>query len=157
MLTNQKSSSDNTNSQLKIISEELRGLAVELGVPIISGAQTNRGGMGVSELDLTDIADSIGQTMTADIIMALTQTEDMLENNIYGLKLLKNRQGGKGGKNSMLLKVDYQHMRLTEAEEQMDEYSDDQVMETATAATTAINDVIKLNKNNKRNGVFDYE
>lgn len=157
MLTNGRNQSDNTNSQLKIISEELRGLAVELGVPIVSGAQTNRGGMGVSELDLTDIADSIGQTMTADIIMALTQTEEMLENNIYGLKLLKNRQGGKGGANSMLLKVDYNHMRLTEAPKEDQSMSEDEVVSTASAATTAINDMMGLIKTNKRNEMIEYE
>jgi replicative DNA helicase len=157
MLTNQRSQTDNTNSQLKVISEELRGLAVELGVPIVSGAQTNRGGMGVSDLDLTDIADSIGQTMTSDIIIALTQTEEMLENNLYKAKLLKNRQGGKGGANSLLLKVDYPHMRLEEAPEETDEIGGDELVSTAAAATTAISDAISLSRKTKREGRIEYE
>ena len=157
MLTNQRSQNDNTNSQLKVISEELRGLAVELGVPIVSGAQTNRGGMGVSELDLTDIADSIGQTMTADIIIALTQTEEMLENNLYRAKLLKNRQGGKGGRNSLLLKVDYPHMRLEEAPDETDEMGSDELISTVSAATTAISEAISLNRKERRSGIIDYE
>lgn len=105
----------NTYIIYKRVSEELRGLAVEYGIPVVSSNQLNRGAMGSSDVDMSDISDSIGQAMTADIIFGLVQTEEMREKNIYMLKILKNRYGDKFTK--MILGVDYRYMKIFELEE----------------------------------------
>lgn len=156
--TNQKTFGDsNTNTQVKIASEELRAVAQEFELPIVTGAQTNRGGMGMSELDLTDIADSIGQTMTADIIIGLTQTEEMLENNIYKAKILKNRQGGRNGANSVMLKVDFPKMRLTEAPPEADELDPNQVNEIGSQAAEEIAASMSFNRKKRNSEIINYE
>ncbi len=158
LVTNQKGFGDgNTNTQIKVASEELRSVAQEFELPIVTGAQTNRGGMGMSELDLTDIADSIGQTMTADIIIGLTQTEDMLENNIYKAKILKNRQGGRNGTNSIMLKVDYPKMRLTEAPPETDELDPNQVNDIGSQAAEEIAASMSFNRKKRNSEIIDYE
>jgi hypothetical protein len=108
--TNHKN--DNTYIEIKRISEEIRGLAVELGIPFISAVQTNRGGFGSVEIDLTDIADSIGTTATADLIIGVTQPEEFRNLNKFCWIILKNRYGLNKKKMSVL--VDYFKMRIND-------------------------------------------
>lgn len=103
---------DNSYSEIKRISEELRGVAVETGIPIVSAVQTNRSGFGSNELDLTDISQSIGTAATADIIIGVTQTDDMRKSGVFAWQLLKNRYGI--NKKAFIVAVDYYHMRIFE-------------------------------------------
>ena len=103
---------DNTYLEVKRISEELRGMAVELGIPIISAVQTNRGGFGDAEIDLTDISDSIGTAATADIIIGVTQSEDFRKVGKFTWIILKNRYGL--NKHTFPVNVNYYKMRIYE-------------------------------------------
>lgn len=84
----------NDNSKLLEISSQVRSIGMEMGIPTISGMQSNRGGYGKSEIGLDDAADSFGQTMKADAIFGVTQTPELKSANMYNVKLLKTRYGG---------------------------------------------------------------
>lgn len=103
---------NNTYLEVKRISEEVRALAVELGIPIVSAVQTNRGGFGDAEIDLTDISDSIGTAATADIIIGVTQSDDMRKLGKFSWIILKNRYGL--NKHKVTVNVDYYKMRVSE-------------------------------------------
>jgi len=101
---------DNSYSSQKKITEEIRGLAVELGIPIISAVQTGRSGVGKDELDLTNVSDSIGTAFTADVMIGVSQPEGYKESGKYRWTLLKNRYGQ--NKIGVNIKVNYARMRL---------------------------------------------
>jgi len=103
---------DNTYLEVKRVSEEVRALAVELGIPIVLAVQTNRGGFGDAEIDLTDISDSIGTASTADIIIGVTQSDEMRKMGKFSWIILKNRYGL--NKHVFSVNVDYYKMRVTE-------------------------------------------
>ena len=73
------------------IAEELRGLAVEANVPIVSATQTTRSGYGSSDVDLTDTSESFGLPATADLMFALISTEELEQLGQIMVKQLKNR------------------------------------------------------------------
>lgn len=112
MIPNSFNKINNSNTEMKIISEELRGLAMEYSLPIVSSIQTNRGGFGEMELDLTDVADSIGVTNTGDVIFAVAQSDEMRTAGRYLFRLVKNRYGI--NKVQCMVGVDYPKMRLYE-------------------------------------------
>lgn len=112
MATNRPSYGDNTNTKYKIITEELRGLAMERGIPIVSSNQTNRAGFGKAEIDLTDTADSIAQTNTADLIVMVGRTEELMAENKYMFTISKNRLGK--NMTHLLVNVDYDHQRISD-------------------------------------------
>jgi hypothetical protein len=91
---------NNVNSYLyiKSIAEELRGLAVELGVPIVSATQTNRGGYENSDIGLDDTSDSFGLPMTVDFMLALMSDENLEAMGQILAKQLKNRYSDADGK-----------------------------------------------------------
>jgi len=155
MLTNSKFADGNTNTMYKIISEEMRGLSVETGIPIVSANQANRGGLNVSDLDLTDVADSIGQTMTADIIIGIMQTEEMNEQGLYSLKILKNRFGGKFSRT--LVSVDYNKMRLVDGPDELDEFTDARAESTAVQAVDVLKDNLKFNRRERQNKIIEFD
>ena len=103
---------DNTYITQKKITEEVRGLSVELGIPFVSAIQTNRSGMGKEELDLTNVSDSIGTAFTADIMIGVTQQPELRAAGKYRWTLIKNRYGPNGV--GVTVKVDYNKMRLTD-------------------------------------------
>jgi len=105
---------DNSYAEVKRISEELRGVAVELGIPIVSAVQTNRDGFGSGELDLTNISQSIGTAATADIIIGVTQTAEMRGRGMFYWQLLKNRSGI--NKKGFFVMVDYYKMRISDSD-----------------------------------------
>lgn len=115
MLPTKSTKNDNSYVEVKRISEELRALAVELGIPIVSAVQTNRKGFGSSGIDLTDISDSIGTAATADVIVGVTQSEELREQGKYNWTILKNRYGI--NKQSVKISVDYSKMRIYESDE----------------------------------------
>lgn len=118
MIPNSSKKNDNSYGEQKTISEEVRGVAVEFGFPIVSAIQTNRQGFGSAELDMTDIADSIGIAATADIIIGVTQTIEMRENNRFIFSILKNRYGINQTK--CYLGVDYPKMRVYNVDDEDD-------------------------------------
>lgn len=90
-----KMSSANANSYtvVKMVSEELRGLAVEADVQMFSATQTNRNGFDNSDIDITDTSESMGLTHTCDFFIALIQDDQMEASNQAMIKQLKNRFG----------------------------------------------------------------
>jgi putative sterol carrier protein len=109
-----KSKNDNTYTSQKRITEEVRGLAIDLGLPIVSAIQTSRSGIGKDELDLTDISDSIGTAFTADIIIAVTQSDELRASFKYRWEIIKNRHGLNN--QGIAVKVDYDRMKLEDDE-----------------------------------------
>ena len=86
-----QNSSVNSYSFIKAIAEELRGLAVEANLPIVSATQTTRSGFASSDVDLTDTSESFGLPATADLMFALISTEELEALNQIMVKQLKNR------------------------------------------------------------------
>ena len=81
----------NSYSYIKAIAEELRGLAVEANVPIVSATQTTRSGFASSDVDLTDTSESFGLPATADLMFALISTDELESLGQILVKQLKNR------------------------------------------------------------------
>jgi len=73
----------NSYTYVKAIAEEIRGLAVEFGVPIVSATQTTRGGYDSSDLDLGDTSESFGLPATADLMLGVMETEELAELGQY--------------------------------------------------------------------------
>ena len=84
---------ENDNSKLREICAQVRSIGMEMDIPVLSAAQSNRGGYGKGEIGLDDAADSFGQTMKADVIFGVTQSPELKEGSMYLVKLLKTRYG----------------------------------------------------------------
>jgi replicative DNA helicase len=102
----------NTNTTLQLVAAQTRALAQVHGFPIISGLQANRGGNGIAELSLSDVADSFASTMKADAIFGVTQPDEFQQQNVYCMKLLKTRYGGKNRGATFLVGVDTEKQRI---------------------------------------------
>ena len=102
---------------VKAIAEELRGLAVEHDVPIISATQTNRSGFSSSDIGLEDTSESFGLPATADFMVALSQTEELDTLNQYQVKQLKNRYADPSFHRRFVVGVDKSKMRLFDTEQ----------------------------------------
>ena len=107
----------NTYSYIKSIAEELRGLAVEFDVPIMSATQTNRTGFVSTDVGLEDTSESFGLPATADFMFALISTEEMQELDQVMVKQLKNRYNDPGYHKRFVLGVDRSKMRLYDCEQ----------------------------------------
>lgn len=106
MIPNGKFNSNlNTNTILLMVAMQVRAVAMEFGIPVISASQANRGGNGVAEIALTDVADSFGQNMKADAVFGVTQPEEMAEQNLYNIKLLKTRYGAPLNNRPMVTRI----------------------------------------------------
>ena len=108
----------NSYSYIKAIAEELRGLAVEANVPIVSATQTTRSGYGSSDVDLTDTSESFGLPATADLMFALISTEELEALNQIMVKQLKNRYNDPTIYKRFVVGVDRAKMRLYDCEHQ---------------------------------------
>ena len=108
----------NSYSYIKAIAEELRGLAVEANVPIVSATQTTRSGFGSSDVDLTDTSESFGLPATADLMFALISTEELEGLNQIMVKQLKNRYNDPTVYKRFVVGVDRAKMRLYDCEQQ---------------------------------------
>lgn len=109
-----KSNESNSYAYLKSVAEELRALSFEFDVVVIAPMQTNRGGQTSSDLDLTDVSDSHGVSMTADFMFGLIQTEDLLKVNHIRVKQLKNRFGDINRPSSFIISADKAKMRFND-------------------------------------------
>ena len=102
---------------IKAIAEELRGLAVEYNVPIISATQTTRSGYMSSDVGLEDTSESFGLPATADFMFALISNEDLEELSQMKVKQLKNRYNDPGINRAFIIGVDRAKMRLYDVEQ----------------------------------------
>ena len=107
----------NSYSYIKAIAEELRGLAVEANVPIVSATQTTRSGYGSSDVDLTDTSESFGLPATADLMFALISTEELEGLNQIMVKQLKNRYNDPTVNKRFVVGIDRAKMRLYDVEQ----------------------------------------
>jgi len=107
----------NSYSYIKAIAEELRGLAVESNVPIVSATQTTRSGYGNSDVELTDTSESFGLPATADLMFALISTEELEELGQILVKQLKNRYNDPTIHRRFVIGIDRAKMRLYDCEQ----------------------------------------
>ena len=116
-----KLGSVNSYSYIKSIAEELRGLAVEANVPIISATQTTRSGYASSDVDLTDTSESFGLPATADLMFALISTEELEGLGQIMVKQLKNRYNDLAVNKRFVVGIDRAKMRLYDCEQSAQE------------------------------------
>ena len=107
----------NSYSYIKAIAEELRGLAVEANLPIVSATQTTRSGFGSSDVELTDTSESFGLPATADLMFALISTEELEGLNQILVKQLKNRYNDPTVRKRFVVGIDRAKMRLYDCEQ----------------------------------------
>jgi len=107
----------NSYSYIKAIAEELRGLAVEFNVPIVSATQTTRSGYGSSDVELTDTSESFGLPATADLMFALISTEELEGLGQILVKQLKNRYNDPTIHKRFVIGIDRAKMRLYDCEQ----------------------------------------
>jgi replicative DNA helicase len=112
-----KLGSVNSYSYIKSIAEELRGLAVEAQVPIVSATQTTRSGYSSSDVDLTDTSESFGLPATADLMFALISTEELEGLGQIMVKQLKNRYNDPTIFKRFVVGIDRAKMRLYDCEQ----------------------------------------
>ena len=118
----------NSYSYIKAIAEELRGLAVEANVPIVSATQTTRSGFASSDVDLTDTSESFGLPATADLMFALISTEELEGLGQIMVKQLKNRYNDPTIFKRFIIGVDRAKMRLYDCEQK----AQDDVLDSGT-------------------------
>jgi len=126
----------NSYTLVKSIAEELRGLAVEFNVPIVSATQTTRSGFGSSDVELTDTSESFGLPATADLMFALISTEELENLGQILVKQLKNRYNDPTVNKRFIVGIDRAKMRLYDVEQDAqkdildsgkeDEYNDEE-------------------------------
>lgn len=126
----------NSYSYVKSIAEELRGLAVEFNVPIMSATQTTRSGFASSDPELTDTSESFGLPATADFLFALISTDELEQLNQILVKQLKNRYSDKSVHKKFVVGIDRAKMRLYDVDQsaqkdildsgQEEEYNDEE-------------------------------
>ena len=107
-----QSATINSYTFIKAIAEELRGLAVELGVPIFTATQTNRTGFSSSDVELTDTSESFGLPQTADFMFALVNTEELEGLGQIMVKQLKNRYAEITTNKRFVIGIDRSRMKL---------------------------------------------
>jgi replicative DNA helicase len=138
----------NSYTYVKAIAEELRGLAVEFNVPIMSATQTTRSGYGSTDVDLTDTSESFGLPATADFMFALISTEELENLNQIMVKQLKNRYNDPTMFKRFVVGIDRAKMRLYDVEEsaQKDigdsgqQYDFEEVAKTQSASKAKLTD-----------------
>ena len=111
-----KNNQANSYTIVKSIAEEIRGLAMEFDVPIVSATQVNRGGMSNSDIDMTNTSESIGISHTLDLFLALIPSEELDELNQIMVKQLKNRYNDVNYYRKFVLGLDKSKMKFYNAE-----------------------------------------
>ena len=106
----------NSYTYVKAIAEELRGLAVEFNLPVVSATQTTRSGYSNTDVDLTDTSESFGLPATADFMFAIISTEELEQLNQLMVKQLKNRYNDPTLHKRFMIGVDRAKMRLYDVE-----------------------------------------
>lgn len=112
-----KGGNANSYSIVKSIAEELRGLAMEFGVPVITSSQFNRSAYGSGDVDLENTSESMGLAFTADCILALVTSEELDEMGQLMIKQLKNRWGDLSYYRKFVVGIDRSKMKIFNLEE----------------------------------------
>ena len=107
----------NSYTYIKAIAEELRGLAVEFNLPVVTATQTTRSGYGNSDVELTDTSESFGLPATADLMFALIASDEMEELSQIMIKQLKNRYNDPTIHKKFVVGIDRAKMRLYDVEQ----------------------------------------
>ena len=107
----------NSYTYIKAIAEELRGLAIEFNVPIMTATQTTRSGFSNTDVGLEDTSESFGLPATADLMFALIATEELDELNQVMVKQLKNRYNDPTKYKRFVIGIDRARMKLYDVEE----------------------------------------
>ncbi|HIK66509.1 MAG TPA: DNA primase [Flavobacteriales bacterium] len=107
----------NTYSLVKSIAEEIRGLAIEFAVPIMTATQTTRSGYSNTDVGLDDTAESFGLPATADLMFALISSEELEELDQFMVKQLKNRYSSPSDDRKFVIGVDKTRMKLYDVEQ----------------------------------------
>lgn len=111
----------NTYMVVKSITEELRALAIEFNLPVITSTQLNRNGFSSSDVSLTDTSESFGVPQSADLMLALISTEELEGLNQILVKQLKNRYGPLDPYRRFTIGIDRAKMRLYDVEQSAQE------------------------------------
>ena len=122
----------NSYTVVKAIAEELRGLACEANVPIVSATQTTRSGYGSSDVELTDTSESFGLPATADLMFALISTDELEELGQIMVKQLKNRYNDPTMHKRFVVGIDRTKMRLFDVEQSSDAPKEEEYEHTET-------------------------
>ena len=149
-------SGSNVNSYtlIKSIAEELRGLAVENKLPIVSATQTTRSGYSSTDIGLEDTSESFGLPATADLMFAIISTEQMEEVGQIMVKQLKNRYNDPTINKKFVVGIDRSKMRLFD----VDQSAQDELVDTGQEDDTPSFDIATGGKFKKRDFEgFDYE
>jgi hypothetical protein len=141
----------NSYTLIKSIAEELRGLAVEENVPILSATQTTRSGYGNTDVELTDTSESFGLPATVDFMFALISTEELEQLNQLMVKQLKNRYNDPTANKRFMIGVDRAKMKLYDLEQSAqkgltDANLDIDRVDTQAKSTYNMNDIISRGK-----------
>ena len=110
------SSSVNSYTFVKSIAEEIRGLAVEFNVPIMTASQLTREGAVSSDPSISNVSESFGTAATADMMLALISTEELEQLNQIMVKQIKNRYADPTKNKRFVVGVDRSKMRLYDVE-----------------------------------------
>ena len=115
----------NSYTYIKAIAEELRGLAVEFNVPVVSATQTTRSGFSSSDPGLEDTSESFGLPATADLMFALISSEELEQLGQIMVKQLKNRYNDPNYKKRFVVSIDRSRMKLYDADQPEEGVVDD--------------------------------
>lgn len=131
----------NSYTYIKAIAEELRGLAIEFDVPVMTATQTTRSGFGNTDVGLEDTSESFGLPATADLMFALIATEELDELNQVMVKQLKNRYNDVSKYKRFVIGIDRARMKLYDVEESaQSDIMSDMVIPDKPIATWGNND-----------------
>ena len=111
----------NSYTLVKSIAEELRGLAVEFDVPLVSATQTTRSGFGSTDIGLEDTSESFGLPATADLMFALITSDELEELDQLVVKQLKNRYNDPTIFKRFVIGIDRSRMKLYDCEQEAQE------------------------------------
>ena len=137
----------NSYTYVKAIAEELRGLAVEFDLPIVSATQTTRAGFGASEPELTDTSESFGLPATADLMFALISSEELEAENRLKVKQLKNRYNDPTGSHkTFFVGIDRAKMKLYDIADSTSSVYDTNAEDTSSASHFDAYDAVKQNQ-----------
>lgn len=123
-LSDRMRSSDNSNTYMKAITEELRGLAVEFDLSLISSMQINRTGVKNSDPGMDDVADSFASVFVGDFVCVLTAPDELREKNMMMWKQEKNRYKNLNYKKRFITGSDPNKMRIYDVEEHAQPFQD---------------------------------
>ena len=115
-----KRGATNMYEYIKAVGEELRGLAVEFNLPIITSTQVNRSGFRSTNLSMDDVAESFGSSFTADAMFALSAPEELIEVGQILVKQLKNRFGDINRNTKFVLGVDRPRFKIFDVDQEQD-------------------------------------